>query len=320
MPWAAAAAAAAAVGGAVISSDASSSAANKQQASTQKGIDEQSREFGVTQSQTAPYRSAGNSALATLSGLLGNSGTVPLTQDNFNGAAYLAANPDVAADAHYGSNPYQHYLDYGQGEISGGKRTLGFDMPTAASAAAPIGAPGDLTRKFGISDFWSDPVVQASYQSGLDLGTKALRNAAPLTTGLDSGAAMKELTKFGTDYTGNMAAGSQARFVGDQTNTFNKLAAVAGIGQTAVGQTTAAGTNTANNISQMITAQGNAGAASSLAKGNAYSGGINSIANWWQQQNMVNQMTNNGVGNGYYGGSGSYNPSAATYNSSMYGY
>jgi hypothetical protein len=31
-------------------------------------------------------------------------------------------------------------------------------------------------------------VTQLGYQSGLDLGTKALKNRAPLTTGLDSGA------------------------------------------------------------------------------------------------------------------------------------
>ena len=39
--------------------------------------------------------------------------TSPITAQNFDAAAYLAAYPDVAGNAMYGSNPYQHYLDYG---------------------------------------------------------------------------------------------------------------------------------------------------------------------------------------------------------------
>lgn len=190
--------------------------------------------------------------------------------------------------------------------------------------ASGTGSP--LTRKFSISDFWNDPVVQAGYQSGLDLGTKALKNAAPLTTGLDSGAAMKELVKFGTDYTGQKANESYGRFTNDQGNVYNKLAGLAGIGQTAntnlaqVGASTSGdiaratmtgGTNMANLISGM----GNARAASSIAGGNAVTGGLNSIANWWQQQNMLNQMQrmqlNNqyGAGNVYYPGSAGTIPS-----------
>lgn len=39
-----------------------------------------------------------------------------LTQDNFDGAAYLAANPDVAKHKTWGSNPWGHYVKYGQAE------------------------------------------------------------------------------------------------------------------------------------------------------------------------------------------------------------
>jgi hypothetical protein len=38
------------------------------------------------------------------------------TQDGFNSAAYLAANPDVAAHGTYGSNPWQHYQEFGKNE------------------------------------------------------------------------------------------------------------------------------------------------------------------------------------------------------------
>jgi hypothetical protein len=125
-----------------------------------------------------------------------------------------------------------------------------------------------------VSDFWNDPVVQLGYQSGLDLGTKALKNAAPLTTGLDSGAALKELTKFGTDYTGMKAGDSYARFTNDQGNSSTSSRRWRASGRRAWAPRTQSGANTANNVSQMITGQGNAQAASKIAGANAWSGGL----------------------------------------------
>jgi hypothetical protein len=176
-------------------------------------------------------------------------------------------------------------------------------LTNLGAGVGPDGLSGALTRKFTLDDFWKDPVVQAGYQSGLDLGTKALRNAAPLTTGIDSGAAMKELTKFGTDYTGNMAAGSYGRFVGDQGNQFNKEAALAGIGQAATNTGVSAGTATAGNIAQtgmtagtnianLMSGQGNAGAAARIGGANAWTGALNNISNWWQSQDLLNRLQN----------------------------
>jgi hypothetical protein len=153
---------------------------------------------------------------------------------------------------------------------------------------------GSLDRRFSVADFWADPVTALGYQSGLDLGTRALRNAAPLTTGIDSGAALKELTKFGTDYTSGKAGEAYSRFEGDKTNVFNRLAAMAGIGQTANSVNAAAGMSTGNNIASLLTAQGNANAASHIAQGNAMSGGVTSLSNWWQQQQMLDRMRGTG--------------------------
>lgn len=281
--------------GGLLASDASSSAANKQNAATKGGLDEQRRQFDLSRSDTAPYRAGGSIAMDQLRTALGmgpSAYTKPRerdewVQDNYRGGQLVDGIYSGGAGVTPGlrqQTPDQGYQDYlnkfTPQEIPGG----------ANIEASPLG------RKFSISDFWNDPVVQASYQSGLDLGTKALKNAAPLTTGLDSGAAMKELTKFGTDYTGNMAAGSQARFVNDQGNQFNRLASLAGIGQTAVGQSSAAGTNSANNASQMITANGNAQGAAKIAGANAFGGGINSVANYWQQQQMLANLKGGNTG------------------------
>jgi hypothetical protein len=220
---------------------------------------------------------------------LGLGGNAEIPQDRFDVQGYLSQNPDVAADPYYGSHPYEHYLQHGKAEIFNGRRQLGFD-PNGNQPTAPGTSPGELTRKFSLSDFWNDPVTQASYQSGLDLGKTALRNAAPLTTGLDSGAAAKELVKFGTDYTGQKAGESYNRFTNDQGNTFNKLSTLTGLGQTAVGQVNNAGMNSANNISGMLTSQGNANAASRIAGANAFGGALGSISNWWNQNQMLDRV------------------------------
>ncbi len=161
-------------------------------------------------------------------------------------------------------------------------------LGTSPNTSAP--GYGDLSRKFSVADFWNDPVTQLGYQSGLDLGTKALKNRAPLTTGLDSGAALKELTKFGEDYAGSKAADSFVRFEGTKTNEFNRLAAIAGIGQTANAVNANAGMTTGTNVAQLLSAQGNAQAASTIGQANAYSAPLNSVANWWQQQQLLSQL------------------------------
>jgi len=164
---------------------------------------------------------------------------------------------------------------------------------------------GDLTRKFSIADFWNDPVTQAGYQSGLDLGQKSLYNMAPLTTGRDSGAALKELVKFGTDYTGQRAGDSYNRYVNDQGNQYNRLSGIAGLGQAANSQVNNAAMSTGNNISNLISGQGNAAAASQIAQGNAWGNGLSSISNWWNQNQMLNKVlgsrtpAGNSSGNNY---------------------
>jgi hypothetical protein len=58
----------------------------------------------------------------------------------------------------------------------------------------------------------------------------------------------------------------------------NRLAALAGIGQTSTQQTGYAGQNSANQISGMVTAQGNASGAATLAQGNIWGNAGNQLA------------------------------------------
>lgn len=318
MSWVAAGTAAAVVVGGLIQSDANSSAANKQQAATKAGIDASNYQYQTTRKDQEPYRITGTSSLARLNAMVGNPALPSgLDLDRYGSGIPIDAFEQIAG--YYAPDDRGRVMDalskaslisYERGkqpENYGGRftrvnvadtgdvRNILANGKFATNEAQPDA--GVLSKTFTTDDFWNDPVVKLSYQSGLDLGTKALKNAAPLTTGLDSGAALKELIKFGTDYAGSKASESFGRFEGLKTNVFNRLASMAGLGQTANQVNAAAGTANAANVSNMLTAQGNADAAARMQQGNAWSGALSNLSNWWNQRAMMDQF-NSGRGSG----------------------
>lgn len=110
------------------------------------------------------------------------------------------------------------------------------------------------------------PTFQESpgYQFAIEQGVNAIDRAASARGLLNSGARLRELTRYGQGMA-NQEFG----------NWQNRLAALAGIGQTATGQTAALGTNAANNIAQTQMAAGNAQAAGGVNATNAVLGGAN---------------------------------------------
>ncbi len=112
------------------------------------------------------------------------------------------------------------------------------------------------------------------YQFGLTQGQTALDRKIAAMGGRVSGAALKAASRYGTDYA---TTGYNAAYQRRQDR-LNRLAALAGIGQSATGSSAQAGMNMANNVSGMLTAQGDASAASRLAQGNIWGGAANKIA------------------------------------------
>ena len=107
----------------------------------------------------------------------------------------------------------------------------------------------------------ADVMQDPGYQFGLMQGQTALdRKIAAM--GTVSGAALKAAALYGTDYasTGYNAAYQR------QQDRLNRLAALAGISQSATSSSAQAGMNMANNVSGMLTAQGDASAAARMAQ------------------------------------------------------
>jgi hypothetical protein len=82
--------------------------------------------------------------------------TSPITAQNFDAAAYLAAYPDVAGNAMYGSNPYQHYLDYG---IKEGREAVRIPFNYTQSSQL-INPSANLQTIDATSNFFTAPTGQ----------------------------------------------------------------------------------------------------------------------------------------------------------------
>ncbi|MEI6283062.1 MAG: hypothetical protein WCP82_10180 [Alphaproteobacteria bacterium] len=128
----------------------------------------------------------------------------------------------------------------------------------------------DINRPTTAADVMSDP----GYQFGLDQGQQAIDRKIAASGGRVSGAAIKAASRFGTNYaaTGYTAADQR------RNDRLNRLAALAGIGQTSTNASAVSGANAANNIAGMTTAQGNATGASQIAQGNIWANTGNQIA------------------------------------------
>jgi len=122
----------------------------------------------------------------------------------------------------------------------------------------------DFSKDFTINDFQQDP----GYLFRMQEGQKALERSAAARGGLNSGATLKALSRYGQDYASNEFTNAYNRFNADRDRRFNRLSSLSGIGQTAQGQINNAGMNYGNNVSSNQIGVGNAAAAAYIGQAN----------------------------------------------------
>ena len=128
----------------------------------------------------------------------------------------------------------------------------------------------------GVVSDYMDP----SYQFRLGEGMKALERNAAARGGLISGGALKAAQRYGQDYASQ-----------EFGNAYNRLAAMAGIGQTATGAMSNAAGNYGVNQGQNYMGAANARASGYLGGANAIAGGLGQYMNYTQGQNLLNRLT-----------------------------
>lgn len=169
--------------------------------------------------------------------------------------------------------------------------TAGKDSLAQLSALMAPG--GALTRKFGAADFEADP----GYQFQLAEGEQAANRAAAARGGYNSGRTLKELMRYGQGLASTTYQDAYNRYNTDQSNLYNRLAGIAGTGQTAATTLGDAGANYAANVGNTLTGGATAQAASRIAGANArtsgYMGAANAITggiNNYQQSQLLSQL------------------------------
>lgn len=254
--------AAAVIGGGLLGAGASiygaKKAAGAQQDATDKAINTELEMFERNAELQEPWRQLGIGAIGQISDLMG----MKRPEEAFDKSAYLQSSPEARAWVKQdpGNTAYEHYLRFGRAPES------------------------DFMRDFSLADFEKDP----GYQFRMDEGTRTLDAGAAARGGLLSGGAMKDLTRFGQDYASGEYTNAYNRFNADRDRRFGRLTNLAGIGQTATGQLTNQGAQTAANIGNYQTQAGNARASGYVGAANAFNQGLGTIGNYFGQQALMN--------------------------------
>ena len=160
---------------------------------------------------------------------------------------------------------------------------------------------GQFTHQFNASDLNAN--LAPNYQFQLDQGLGAVRNAGNMQTGLLSGNTLKGINDYAQNYAGGAYQNAFQNYNANQTNIFNRLSAIAGLGQTANATTANTGATISGNAANSIMAGGAAQAAGTVGSANALTGGANNAMGWY----TLSQINKNGGGVDQWGNTGGNN-------------
>ena len=161
---------------------------------------------------------------------------------------------------------------------------------------AGVTALGDIASR---SDFFNHQFspedlktnLAPNYEFMRKQGEGGIANMANAMGGL-GGNSLTAISKWNNDYAQNAYQQAFQNYSSQRTDIFNRLASIAGIGQTASSAGATGAPSFAGGIANTITGAGNAGAAGTVGAANAVTGAANNFVGW----NYLNRLT---------GGSGS---------------
>lgn len=308
MDWAALGGAAANLAGAYLSSKNSKDAAKDGAAATTAAADKASQTtwamYNQNRADQQPFYQAGvqaqdrylqlmglqpvtgAGAYAAPSATLGQATSAPQQWFGSDGGKPTVNSALYASDPRYASAWDQvaahHQQQFGKGYTNESDRNklqshmqqlYGQSAPQTQQAATG-GAPSALSQQDAFAQWRATP----GYQFGLDEGNKQVQSSAAARGGLNSGATLKALQRYGTDYADQQG----------YTPYMNRLSGLFGGAQQAAGQMGSYGQSAATNVSNNIVNAGNARANGIYGAANAqnqfYGDVGNTLGNYGAQQ------------------------------------
>lgn len=161
--------------------------------------------------------------------------------------------------------------------------TDGSGNPIAAGPGAPDA--GFFTHQFDANDLNAN--LAPNYDFMLKQGQGAVKAEANVTGGLGANS-LAALDQYTTGFAQNAYQQAYANYTANQTNIYNRLASIAGLGQTAGSNQTTGASTFGGNIANAQIGAGNALAAGTVGAANAYSGAIGNIGQYYMLQSIMN--------------------------------
>lgn len=193
-----------------------------------------------------------------------------------------AANKQAAAADRASDMQYRMFQE--QSELQRPWREAGTEALGYLSSG--IRPDGRFMQDFGMDQFRADP----GYGFRLSEGLKALDRQAAARGGLISGAALKAAGRYGQEAASNEYTNAFNRFRLERGDQFNRLAGVAGVGQTAVNQLGQQGAQFAGQMGNNMIGAGNARASGYMGSANAIAGGVGQATNMYMGNQLMNRM------------------------------
>ena len=144
---------------------------------------------------------------------------------------------------------------------------------------------GYFNQTYTGQDIYSDP----SYQFRLQQGQNAIQSSAAAQGGLLTGATLKALQNYGQESASQEYSNAYNRFNADQTNRYNRLSNLVGIGQNAAAQVGNAGAQTAQAVANNTMAGANSIAAGQVGSANAWSNTANDLGSMAAAYGIMNK-------------------------------
>jgi len=277
----------ASVAGSVISAAASSSASDTQSSAANKAADNQMQMFQTINDQQKPYRESGVSALSALNKFMGlptikktfNQDAYNQALDQYNKSLSLYNSGGGATNVATTGNNMDRFNNTVPSNNGGGSGPIAPNRDsfyTESTIDGDPNAPG--MHSFNASDLATN--LSPSYQFMLDQGLGQAKNAANASGGLLGGNALQGLNNYAQNYASTGYQQAYNNYTANQSNIYNRLSNIAGLGQTANQATANAGLQSVANANGYSTDAAAAQAAGTKGAATSLTNGFNGLAGW----------------------------------------
>lgn len=298
----------------------------------EQGLGFQEQQWAQNQANLQPWLQGGANGLANLQYLMGIGGEQPQTQATGAMATLpmQGASPSPILTQNPNGEPLSATLNGGGGYLAmpgnqsfnagTGQATPASSLPTAQGPQGTVnpnlGAFGSLMQAYPGGPFVAPTALteqnDPGYQARLNLGLQAEQQSAAARGNLLTGGTLQAENQLAQDYASNEYSNVYNRalntygtnynaFEQNQANKYNRLASMAGIGQTTAQQLGSLGVQSANSIAGNLSNTGaaigqqmnNAAAANAsgyVGSANAWSGGLNNAGSSISNLLLMNQL------------------------------